>query len=154
MQADRPDTSRPDGDEPDTTTLTSDSDGAVVEMVVSGRWDWRLFLDLRTTVHKCLAEHPTALIVDLDALDDPSALSLPLWMAASRTGETMNPPVHLGLSVPPETLLGLRLKQMSRGRPSAPVFATVAAARTALGSGPTAPDRVQLHLPAAPTSPS
>ena len=46
-------------DRPGTVSATSDIDGAVIVLTPHGDWDWRLFLELYTTVHKYLAEHPT-----------------------------------------------------------------------------------------------
>jgi hypothetical protein len=68
-----------------TLTATSDIDGAVIVVAPRGDWDWRLFLDLYTGVHKYLAEHPVALIVDLHDLTDPTTASAPLWLTARRS---------------------------------------------------------------------
>jgi hypothetical protein len=50
--------SRAGDDGHSTVTATSDIDGAVIVVAPHGDWDWRLFLDLYTVVHKYLAEHP------------------------------------------------------------------------------------------------
>src|SRR5919206_1904480 len=77
--------------------LASDPDGAVVQLRVRGCWDWRLFLEVRTTVLKCLVEHPAAMILDLRGLQDPTASSTALWFALRRAAEAMRPPVQMGL---------------------------------------------------------
>jgi len=54
-------------------SVTYDIDTAVIEMVVLGRWTRRLALEIYTAFRKCLAEHPSAIIVNLHRLKDPSA---------------------------------------------------------------------------------
>jgi histidine kinase/DNA gyrase B/HSP90-like ATPase len=133
--------------------LTSDSDGAVVQLGVRGRWDWQLFLAVRTAVSKCLVEHPTALILDLRALDDAKGSSVSLWFALRRNADGMQPPVRMALCVPPETPLAVRLRQLGAKR-FLPIFATVTQARTALAERLAMPERLQLRLPASPESAS
>jgi anti-sigma regulatory factor (Ser/Thr protein kinase) len=133
--------------------LTSDSDGAVVQLGVRGPWDWQLFLAVRAAIHKCLAEHPAALILDLRALDDPTGSSASLWCTARSQADAMQPPVQLALSVPPGTPLAARLRELGAKR-FLPIFTTVAQARTALAERLALPDRLQLRLPACPESAS
>jgi hypothetical protein len=51
--------------------ISSDDDGQLLHVTVHGRWDWSLALTVRRILDKCLAEHPTAVIVNLRATDDP-----------------------------------------------------------------------------------
>src|SRR4051794_13828868 len=90
--------------------LTSDSDGAVLQLGVRGSFDWQLFLGVRTAVGKCLAEHPAALILDLCALGDATGFSASLWFTARSHANAMQPPVQLALCVPPDTPLAVRLR--------------------------------------------
>jgi anti-sigma regulatory factor (Ser/Thr protein kinase) len=133
--------------------LTSDSDGAVLQLGVRGSFDWQLFLAVRTAVGKCLAEHPAALILDLCALEDATGFSASLWFTARSHADAMQPPVQLALCVPPDTPLAVRLRGLGAKR-FLPVFSTVAQARTALAHRLALPDRLQLRLPACPESTS
>src|SRR4051795_12333222 len=128
-------------DRPNTLTVTGDAGGVVVVLAPHGQWDWRLFLDLYTGVHKYLAEHPVALIVDLGDLVDPTTASAPLWLTARRSGAAMRPPVEVALCLPPRTPLADRLHRPGAQR-FLPVYDTVSQARTALASGAAVTDRL------------
>lgn len=134
-----------------TVTATSDIDGAVIVLTPHGEWDWRLFLDLYTGVHKCLAEHPVALIVDLRDLIDPTAASASLWMTTRRSGAAMGPPVEVALCLPSKTPLGVRLDRLGAKR-FLPIYDTVPQARTAVVSGLPLTDHLQRRLPPEPQS--
>jgi DNA-binding CsgD family transcriptional regulator len=132
--------------------ITSDDDGAVLHVAVHGRWDWRLSLAVRTTVNSCLAERPTAVIVNLHAADDPSGSSAPLLVMAHRVGRAMQPRVSIAVCVPPGSQLESRLRTRDTAR-FLPVFSTVPQARAALDRDLAVPDRMQLDLPPLPRSP-
>jgi hypothetical protein len=134
-----------------TLTATSDNDGAVIVVAPHGEWDWRLFLDLYTGLHKYLAEHPAALIVDLHDLTDPTTASAPLWLTARRSGAAMRPPVEVALCLPPKIPLAVRLHRLGAKR-FLPVYDTVPQARTAVVSGLPLTDRLQQRLPPEPKS--
>jgi hypothetical protein len=134
-----------------TVTVTSDIDGAVIVMAPHGDWDWRLFLDLYTGVHRYLAEHPRALIVDLHDLTDPTTASAPLWFTARRSGAAMRPPVEVALCLLPKTPLAVRLHRLGAKR-FLPIYDTVPQARTAVASGLPLTDQLQQRLPPEPTS--
>jgi hypothetical protein len=134
-----------------TLTATSDIDAAVIVVAPHGDWDWRLFLDLYTAVHKYLAEHPVALIVDLHDLTDPTTASAPLWLTARRSGAAMRPPVQVALCLAPQTPLAVRLHRLGAKR-FLPIYDTVPQARTAVASGSPLTDRLQRQLPPEPTS--
>ena len=132
-------------------TATSEADGAMIVLSPHGQWDWRLFLDLYTGVHKYLAEHPSALIVDLHDLTDPTTASAPLWFTARRSGAAMRPPVEVALCLPPTTPLAVRLHRLGAKR-LLPVYDTVPQARTAVASGLPLTDQLKRRLPPEPTS--
>jgi hypothetical protein len=120
---------------------------------VRGRWDWQLFLAVRTAVRKCLAEHPAALILDLLALDDATGFSASLWFTARHAAEAMQPPVPMALCVPPQTPLAVRLSGLGAKR-FRPIFATVVQARMALVERLALPEQLQIRLPASSESAS
>jgi hypothetical protein len=134
-----------------TVTATSDIDGAVIVVAPHGDWTWRLFLDLYTGVHKYLAEHPRAMIVDLHDLTDPTTASAPLWFTARRSGAAMRPPVEVALCLPPRTPLAVRLHRLGAKR-LLPIYDTVPQARTAVASGLPLTDQLQQRLPPEPPS--
>lgn len=83
--------------------IISDMDADTVEMTVRGRWNQRLGMNVYTMIRKCVAGHPATLIVDVRQLDDFSAASATMWLAADRAANAMHPPVQLVLCVPPAT---------------------------------------------------
>jgi hypothetical protein len=139
------------GNYPAVMQLASDPDGAVVQLRVRGCWDWRLFLEARTAVLKCLVEHPAAVILDLRGLRDPTASSTALWFAMRRAAEAMRPPVRLVLCVQQQTPLTVRLHRLGLTR-VLPIFATVAQARAAVAAGLALPQQLQRTLPASPAA--
>lgn len=126
--------------EPGFLRINRDPDDAVVQVAVRGRWDWQLLLAVRTAVHKCLAEHPAGLIIDLRELDDMNASSAPLWFAVRRVGESLRPPVRVVLCLWPQTPLGKRLVRLGAKR-FLPIYLTVEQARAALADEPQQPQR-------------
>jgi hypothetical protein len=130
--------------------VTCDVAGGVIEATVRGRFGERLGRDVHLGLRKCLAEHPSALIVDLHGLDDPYASSATLWMAVNRAAGIMQPPVRLVLAVPPAAPLAGRLRRLGAAR-FLPVYPTVSEARTAVAG--TAPLTDRLCLPGLPPEP-
>jgi hypothetical protein len=124
-------------------SVTYDIDTAVIEMVVAGRWTKRLALDIYTALCKCLAEHPSAIIVNLHHLDDPSADSAAMWLAASTAAGGLQPPVQIALSVPASQPLSHRLR-WAGVTPTVPMFTTTKQARTAAAHSGPLTERVQL----------
>src|SRR5690349_2790336 len=133
------------------TQLASAPDGALVQLRVRGCWDWRLFLEVRTTVLRCLVEHPAAMILDLRGLSDPTASSTALWLAMRRAAEAIRPPVRLVLCAQQQTPLTVRLHRLGATR-ILPVFATVAQARAAVAAGLALPEQLQRTLPGSPAA--
>jgi hypothetical protein len=132
-------------------TATTAVDGAVIVLTPHGQWNWRLFLDLYTGVHKYLAEYPMGLIVDLHDLVDATTASAPLWLMARRNGAAMRPPVEVALCLPPTTPLAVRLHRLGARR-VLPVYDSVPQACTALASGLPLTDQLQQRLPPEPDS--
>jgi hypothetical protein len=137
--------------EPGRLTLTSDIDGAVLVMAVSGPWARPLPEHARAQLRTCLTDHPPALIIDLHGLDDPTAASAPVWLIANRTGTTMRPSVRVALCTAPDTPIAGRLRLHGRQR-RLPVFDTLADARAALAGDLPLTDLIQQRLAAVPRS--
>lgn len=132
-------------------TATSAADGSLIVLTPHGQWDWRLFLDLYTAVHKYLAEHPIAVIIDLHDLVDPTTASASLWVTARRSGAAMQPPVRVALCLPRTSPLAVRLHRRGAKR-ILPVYDTVPEARAALATGLPLTDQLQQWLPPEPKS--
>jgi anti-sigma regulatory factor (Ser/Thr protein kinase) len=124
-------------------SVLCDVDTAVIEMVVLGRWTRGLALDTYTTLRKCLAEHPSAIIVDLGHLTDPSADSAAMWLAAGRAAGAMQPPVRIALSLPAGRLLSRRLHWIGVTR-TISSFTSMDQARTAVTGQTLMSERLQL----------
>jgi hypothetical protein len=133
--------------------VESDIDAAVTLMTVSGVWDQLLWHGTGTALHKCMAEHPDALIVDLSGLDDPHADSAPTWLAARSTAAALEPPVEMALCVPPHLPLADHMQRLGAGR-FLPVYAKVRQARVAIAGRLPLSDRLVRRLQPEPESPS
>jgi hypothetical protein len=137
LPAHRDDVTRPG------VSVTCDADTAVIEMALHGRWTRRLAADTYTGFRKCLAEHPTAMIVDLHHLDDPLSASAAMWLTARRAAAALEPPVQVALSMAATTPLSRRLHVLGVTR-IVPVYPSTEQARSAVaGRGPLT-DRLQL----------
>ncbi|MGA5299533.1 ATP-binding protein [Nucisporomicrobium flavum] len=130
------------------TTIDSAGDGVIISVSVHGGWGGALRSETFDVLRHCLAAHPAALLIDLNALQDVEALSLPAWMQVRHVGAAVRPPVLVALCVPPEMTLGHRLQAARTGR-QLPVFAKPHQARAALHNLIPADDRLVLHLDAA-----
>jgi len=133
--------------------IEGDPDAAVALMTVRGRWDRSLRQAVTTNLHKCLAEHPEALIVDLSDLHDPYSVSAPTWMAAQNAAAAREPAVQLALCIPPYLSLADRMQRLGARR-FLPVYAKVRQARVAISGRLPVTERVSLTLPPEPESPS
>jgi anti-sigma regulatory factor (Ser/Thr protein kinase) len=138
---------------PGKITVERDIEADITSMSVSGPWNPRLWSATTTGLRKCLAEHPSGLIVDLTALQDESAASVATWMTAQRMAAQMEPPVQIAMCVPPVQTLADRLQRLG-ARKYLPVYATVRQARVALESHLPLTDRLQVTLPSDPDSPA
>ena len=130
-----------------------DVDASVVLLTVNGRWDRQLWTKTTERLHKCLAEHPEALIVDLTDLDDPAGTSAPTWMTAQQNAAAMIPPVQLAVCIPPEQPLADRMQRLGARR-YLPVYAKVRQARVAIASRLPLTERLTLTLDPEPEAPS
>lgn len=124
-------------------TVGCDFDAGFVEVGVAGRWSQRLGTETYHTLRKCLTEHPSAVIVDLDRFEDPYAASAAMWLAVSRAAAAMHPAVQLVLCVPPSRPLAGRLRRLGAAG-FLPIFQTMAAARAAAEARTPLTDRLQL----------
>jgi anti-sigma regulatory factor (Ser/Thr protein kinase) len=134
-------------------TVVGDVDASVIDVAVHGAWDRRLRGAVPTAISKCLAERPTAVIVDLTDITDPATASVPAWLTAGRAAATADPPVRLVLCVPPGSALADRLILVGAER-TVPVYATPQQARTELDAGRGRPDVLRLRLAPSPLAPS
>jgi hypothetical protein len=125
-------------------SVVGDVDTAVVEMRIHGRWSRRMCLTVHLAMRTCLAEHPSAMIIDLHGLSDPEAASTAMWLAASRAASLFQPPVQLLLSVPPTWQLASHLRRLGAVRHLS-LFATTKQAREAVAERPPAMDRLHLN---------
>lgn len=136
-----------------TVLAVIDADTAVIELTVWGGWDrWRS-AQARAVLDKCLAEHPAGVIVDLQQLRDPHAVSASLWLTACAQGAATEPPIAVAVCVPANTPLARRLRRLG-ARDWLVQYATVPQARAALAGDRPLPDRVHLVLPADPAAAS
>jgi anti-sigma regulatory factor (Ser/Thr protein kinase) len=137
--------------EPAEATITSDEYGAMLVVAVHGSWNERSLTQLNAVAHKCLAEQPPALVLDLRQLDDPAAASASLWLTVSRAAESMRPPVRLAVCLAPGTALADRFDRLGTTE-SVPIFGTVPQARAALAAASTVTEFRRLTLPPEPDS--
>lgn len=127
-----------------TVVVDADLDAVIVTMTVRGVWAGRLPHDAYLTAKRCLSGHPSALIIDLLGLTDPSAASVDAWNAVQRTGSRMDPPVQALMCLPEGAALADRLRCLSF-RPMR-TFAAPAAARAAAVSRLPPAERFSLRL--------
>ncbi|XVU28111.1 hypothetical protein ACQPZJ_14020 [Actinoplanes sp. CA-054009] len=127
-----------------TLTLNHAVDNATVEMTVSGRWSRRVAVDVHEALCKGLAEHPSAIIIDVREMSDLDGASAPTWIAASRAALTLHPPARVALCAPPTRRLVKRLRQLGCGRFMS-LFLTVDQARSAMAGALPLTDRLQLR---------
>ncbi|BCJ40335.1 hypothetical protein GCM10010168_31940 [Actinoplanes ianthinogenes] len=139
------------GAPPEAVLAVIDPDTAVIEVTLHGSWDRRLSWLARTVLDKCLAEHPTGLIVDLHRLNDPRAVSAPLWLTLCAQGAAMQPPIAIGVCLPAPTPLARRLRRLG-ARDWLVMYASVQQARAAFAHRRPLIDRMHLALPPDPAA--
>ena len=122
-------------------SVACDVDTAMIEMDVRGRWSSRLGTAAYTAFGKCLAEHPSAIIVNLWSLGDPSGDSAPMWLASCQRAVALQPPVRVALTMPTDTPLADRLGRI--GANLIPAYRTTAEARAAVAGRTPYTDRLQ-----------
>jgi hypothetical protein len=143
VEADPPWRSTVDDQDGGGLSVVSDVDGTMMEIEVRGRWSRRLCLDVFHALRECMAEHPCAIVIDLQQLRDLDAASATMWLAASRAARALRPQVHLVLSVPPTRHLAGHLRQLGAVR-FLPLYATAKQARAAIAGR--LPNLQRLHF--------
>ncbi|MEV6346332.1 ATP-binding protein [Actinoplanes sp. NPDC051851] len=133
----------------ETVMAVIDPDTAIIEVSVWGTWDRQLSWQARTIMEKCLAEHPTGMIVDLLDLSDPRAVSATLWLTLCAQGAAMQPPVAITVCLTAASPLARRLRRMG-ARDWLVMYATVPQARSALEHRHPLIDGMNLALPPDP----
>lgn len=133
--------------------VEGDADAAIALMTVRGPWDRPLRQAVVTRLHKVLAEHPEALIVDLTELNDPASASAATWVAAQCAAAAREPAVQLALCIPPSLPLADRMQRLGAKR-FLPVYAKVRQARVAIAGRLPLTERMALTLPSEPDSAS
>ncbi|GAA1596205.1 ATP-binding protein [Actinoplanes couchii] len=133
----------------DSVLAVIDADTAIIELSVWGGWDRALSAQARTVLDKCLAEHPTGMIIDLHRLRDPQAVSAPLWLTVCAQGAALVPPIVVAVCLPAHAALARRLRRLG-ARDWLVLYATVPQARAAMDGRHPLPDRLHLALPPDP----
>jgi len=110
-----------------TITATADVDNAVIEISVAGSWGRQARSRLWDLLHKCLAERPRAVLVDVTDLHDSTGSSAATLLNAQRAAAQLDPPVRLAVCAP-EGAAGRALRR------SVPVHHSLDDARTALAN--------------------
>jgi anti-sigma regulatory factor (Ser/Thr protein kinase) len=136
-----------------TVRVESDADAAVTLMTVLGAWGTALAQQAALALHKCLGDHPEALIVDLSALADPRTESAATWIGAQRAAARLDPPLQLALCVPPGEPLAARLLRLV-SREHLPLYARVRQARVAIAGRLPDGDRMSVTIAPQPEAPS
>jgi anti-sigma regulatory factor (Ser/Thr protein kinase) len=136
---------------PGPISVYSDVDPPVEVVTVRGAWTPQLAHRVRDILTKCFAAHPAGLIIELSALGDPVAASLPTWLTAQRHGAGLYPAVPVALCASADNPLAHRLQQMN-GRRFLPVYARERQARVAMADRLALPERLVLRLVATPTA--
>ncbi len=125
-------------------SVVSDVDTAVIEIELHGRWSRRFCLEVYQALRSSLAEHPSAVIIDLQGLSDLDAASTTMWLATSRAANTLRPPAQIVLSMPPTRRLASHLRRLGAVR-FLPIYATMKQARIAVASRLPVIQRLHLH---------
>ncbi|MET0423134.1 MAG: ATP-binding protein [Actinoplanes sp.] len=140
------------GHAPDTSVeVTADFATAVVELVVSGRWSQHLGVDVSAAIRKCLAQPPSAIIVNLHGLADSDGASMPLWLAVRRAAHLLQPPVQVALCLPAGAGLDRELRR-SGAEWHLFMFPAMAAARAAVAAHLPLAEQLEIRLPPDPAS--
>ena len=90
--------------------VTTDGDGSIVDVAVSGPWTELLRTAAARTLRHCLAERPAGIVVDLTGIEDPQAASVATWVAAARTAAETLPAVGLAICPPAGSALATEVR--------------------------------------------
>jgi hypothetical protein len=129
---------------PSRLLVTHDLDGSVVEVAVHGQWSRRTAIDVYEAMRKSLAEHPSAIIIDLHEMRDLDGLSASTWIAAGQAALSLRPPAQVALCAPPTRRLVVRLRWLGCTR-FLSLFVTLDQARAAIARAQPRTDRLQLR---------
>jgi anti-sigma regulatory factor (Ser/Thr protein kinase) len=138
---------------PAALAVSTDVDGAIIDVAVRGDWHSPLALAVARTIRQCLAESPAAIVIDATALSDEAAASVPVWFSAAQAAAAASPPARLAICLPPESALTARLNRIGADR-YLPIFASRTEARTTLGGERPLTDLLRFRLAPSPVSPS
>ncbi len=105
----------------------------LVVLTAAGSWDSAMHHRGAAVLRECLAARPAGFIIDLTALHDPDAQSLPMWAGARHIGANIHPLVPVALCVDPLGALAYPL-QRATTRHVLPVYATVVQAHIAINN--------------------
>lgn len=131
--------------------LRGDVEQGTVEVVLNGPWDARVRIDMAAAVRKGLAEHPRALLLNLETVHEPDPALVGAVLLAERRSGAVQPPVPLVLVASD----AVRRKLTAVGLVTRlPIYATVAAAQEALSRGTPPFGRVMLDLQPGVLAPS
>lgn len=119
------------------------ADNSMIEIVVHGRWSRRMCLDVHALLRRCLAERPSAIIVDLHDLNDLDSASAGVWLANARAAGAGQPATQFVLTMPPTRQLAGRLRGLGAVR-HLRIFVTIEQARAAVTSRMLLTDRLYL----------
>jgi len=131
-------------------TITGDASTAVIELTAHGPWSKHLGELITAHLRLCVAGPSTAIIIDLQHLDAPYAVSMPFWLAAWRQARLEPAPAHLTFCLPTTTTLSGRLRNLQGPQPR--VCATVPQARMAIAERTSRAERLQARLAPRPDS--
>lgn len=132
----------------------ADPDTAMIEIEVRGRWCRSLSMEVYRVLRNCLAEHPLAIVLDLNELIDVDAASTPMWLAASHAARRLYPAPQLALGLPPTRQLAGRLRRLG-ALEFLSIHPTARQARDAAAGRLAQVDRLQLcRLRPVPASPA
>lgn len=131
-------------------SISGDASTAVVELAAHGPWSPHLGEQVTAHLRLCVAGPSTAIIIDLQHLHDPYAVSMPFWLAAWRQARLEPVPAQLTFCLPTTTTLSERLRTLRGPQPR--VCATVPEARIAIAGRMSRADRLQARLAPRPDS--
>jgi len=132
------------------STVEHDFETGLAYVWLGGALDLASAPRARTAVLKCVAEHPQAVIVDLDRVIVASQTPLLVFATVSRL--LVDHGVAMLIVANPHTSIGKSVRRALAGRVA--VHATRRDAVAATANVPPPPHRVHVHLPMSPTSPA
>ena len=133
-----------------TASIEHDFQHGLGHIILHGALDSTSAPTARSAILKCAAEHPLAVIVDLDRVDMVDKRVLLVLIAVAR--RLSDDQVAMLLVADPTTPNGLSVRRQLRG--TIPVHGTRDGAVAATADAVPSPMRMHIHLPPLPTSPA